>query len=233
MDATITLTIDGQSITVPAGITIYKAAQQAGILIPTICFHDHCTANALCRICVVEIEGARALAPSCVTVVVEGMKVKTRSERIDRARRTILEMLASSVNLSEAPEIEAYMQEYGAHPDRFPGAERREPALIDDNPMYVRDYAKCILCWRCVQVCAGDAQYTYAINFSGRGYETQVSTFFNLSMPETTCVFCGQCVGVCPTGALKPKRQWLLELGSTPDEIMSLTRGERRRRLRR
>ncbi len=71
--------------------------------------------------------------------------------------------------------------------------------------MYVRDYAKCVLCWRCVQVCAEDAQYTYAINFTGRGYETQIGTFFDRPMPETTCVFCGQCVGVCPTGALKPE----------------------------
>jgi len=72
--------------------------------------------------------------------------------------------------------------------------------------MYIRDYAKCILCWRCVQVCAEDAQYTFAINFEGRGFETRIGTFFDKPMPETTCVFCGQCVGVCPTGALKPKR---------------------------
>ncbi len=96
--------------------------------------------------------------------------------------------------------------------------------------MYVRDYAKCVLCWRCVQVCADDAQYTYAINFKGRGFETQIGTFFDLPMPATTCVFCGQCVGVCPTGALKPKREWLLEQGMTPDEILQVTRSERRRK---
>jgi predicted molibdopterin-dependent oxidoreductase YjgC len=99
--------------------------------------------------------------------------------------------------------------------------------------MYIRDYAKCILCWRCVQVCAEDAQYAYALNFSGRGYETQISTFFEIPMPESTCVFCGQCVGVCPTGALKPKREFLLETGHSPDEIMGMTRGERRTRRRR
>jgi predicted molibdopterin-dependent oxidoreductase YjgC len=82
-------------------------------------------------------------------------------------------------------------------------------------------------------VCAEDAQFTFAINFSGRGYATQIDTFFEKPMPETSCVFCGQCVGVCPTAALKPKRQWLLELGSSPDEIMALTRSERRRRTRR
>ncbi len=112
---------------------------------------------------------------------------------------------------------------------RFPGLSGASLTLIDDNPMYIRDYRKCILCWRCVQVCAEDAQYTFAINFTGRGYETQIGTFFEKPMPETTCVFCGQCVGVCPTGALKPKREWLLEQGHTPDEIMSLTRSERRR----
>lgn len=233
MSSEITLTIDDQTVVVPTGTTILKAAQQAGIEIPTICYHDYCTANALCRICVVEIEGSRTLAAACVAQVSEGMKVHTRTERVNRSRRTILEMLSSAVDLSEAPEIQAYMTTYQARTERFPGAERRQPEVIDDNPMYIRDYAKCILCWRCVQVCAEDAQYAYAINFSGRGYHTQIDTFYGISMPESTCVFCGQCVGVCPTGALKSKRQWLLEQGYTPDEIMDLTRTERRRRMRR
>jgi len=229
----ITLTIDGQTIQVPAGTTIHKAALQAGIQIPTICYHDFCTANALCRICVVEVEGSRTLVASCVAKVSNGMKILTQTERVLQARKTILEMLSASVDLSEADDIQGLIEEYGASSTRFPDAERREMLVIDDNPMYIRDYSKCILCWRCVQVCAEDAQYTFAINFSGRGYETQISTFFDLPLPETTCVFCGQCVGVCPTGALKPKREFMLELGYTPDEIMSLTRGERRRRMRR
>ena len=228
----VTLTIDDQTLTLPADTTLLKAAQSAGIAIPTICFHDYTTANALCRICVVEVEGARSLAAACVARVGQGMVVHTRSPRVMRARRTILEMLASSVDLSQAPEIQDYLREYAAEDERFPGAERREPELIDDNPMYVRDYAKCILCWRCVQVCAEDAQYAFALNFSGRGYATQIDTFFDKPLPETSCVFCGQCVGVCPTGALKPKREWLLESGASPDEIMSLTRSERKRRLR-
>ncbi len=233
MERPVALTIDGVDITVEEGTSILKAAEQNGIQIPTICFHEATTSYALCRICVVEVEGSRALVPACVAIVTGGMKVKTRSARVDRSRRTILEMLASSVDLSEAPEIMAYLQEYSAQPERFPDAERREPAIKDDNPMFVRDYAKCILCWRCVQVCADDAQYAFAINFEGRGYETQISTFFDRPLPESTCVFCGQCIGVCPTGALKPKRQWLLEQGQTPDEIMALTRSERRRRMRR
>lgn len=233
MSEPIHLTINGRDVTSPPGTTILAAARNAGIDIPTICTHEATTSNALCRICVVEVEGSRVLVPSCVAQVSEGMKVQTKSERVNRSRRTILELLYSSVDLSDSPEILVMMKEYQAAPDRYPEAETRTSLPIDDNPMYLRDYAKCILCWRCVQVCAEDAQYTYAINFSGRGYDTQVSTFFGTPMPESTCVFCGQCVGVCPTGALKPKRQWLLELGRTPDEIMDLTRSERRNRRRR
>jgi predicted molibdopterin-dependent oxidoreductase YjgC len=152
------------------------------------------------------------------------MVVHTRSERVERCRRTILEMLAASVDLSDSPEIQAMMEKHSASQKRFPGAWRREPPIIDDNPMYIRDYARCILCWRCVQVCAQDAQYTFAINFTGRGFETQIATFFGKPLPETTCVFCGQCLGVCPTGALKPKREWLLEGGITMEEVVGASK---------
>ena len=158
------------------------------------------------------------------------MKVQTRREKVIRARRTILEMLASTMDLSEAADIQQMMVEYGASSERFPDAERRESEVKDDNPMYVRDYSKCLLCWRCVQVCADDAQYTFAINFSGRGYETQIGTFFDRAIPETTCVLCGQCVGVCPTGALKPKREYLLEQGLSPQEISVMNTGRKRRK---
>ena len=234
MPDSVTLTIDGQTVTAPAGSTILKAAQSVGIAIPTICYHDFCTANGLCRICVVEVEGARILAPACVAQVAEGMKIHTQSERVRRARRGILEMLAATVDLSDAPEILQMLQDYAAgkaagsgtaaeaEAAPFPLAERRAPPVIDDNPMYIRDYAKCILCWRCVQVCAADAQFTYALNFEHRGFETQIATFFHHPLLETTCVFCGQCVGVCPTGALKPRRQWLMEQGRAPDEEAGL-----------
>jgi NADH dehydrogenase/NADH:ubiquinone oxidoreductase subunit G len=228
----ITITIDGQTLNVPPGITILQAAKAAGADIPTICYHEATTANALCRTCVVEVDGARVLAASCVAQVSDGMKVLTRSERVERSRRTILEMLDSTVDLSDSPEILEMLAEYQAAGDRFPDAEHRQPPVIDDNPMYVRDYAKCVLCWRCVQVCGEDAQYTFAINFEGRGFETQIATFFDQPMPETTCVFCGQCVGVCPSGALKPKREWLFEQGLIPDEIMGATRSERKRNRR-
>ena len=233
MSNEVNLTIDGQPVTVPAGTTILKAAQALGEDIPTICYHEACTANGLCRMCVVEVEGARVLSPSCVALVSDGMNVHTRSPRVERSRRTILEMLVSAVDLSEAPEVQTMLSDYAADVGRFPGAEARRAPVLDDNPMYVRDYSKCVLCWRCVQVCAEDAQYTFALNFSGRGFETMIGTFFDRPMPETTCVFCGQCVGVCPTGALKPKREWLLEQGRSPDEVMQLTRSERRKRIKR
>jgi NADH dehydrogenase/NADH:ubiquinone oxidoreductase subunit G len=227
---TITLLIDGKEIATEENKTILDAARENGIDIPTICFHEATTANGLCRMCVVEVEGMRLLQPSCIVQVAKDMKVKTRSERVDRARKTILEMLASTMDLSDAPEILTMMDEYGASAERFPDAERRESEIIDDNPMYIRDYSKCLLCWRCVQVCAEDAQYTYAINFEGRGYETQISTFFDKPIPETTCVLCGQCVGVCPTGALKPKREFMLEQGMSPNEISVLNTGRKRRK---
>jgi NADH dehydrogenase/NADH:ubiquinone oxidoreductase subunit G len=232
MTDTITLTIDEQPVTVPAGTTILKAAESLQGEIPTICYHDYCTANGLCRMCVVEVEGARTLVSSCVAPVREGMVVHTRTERVERSRRTILEMLASSIDLSDSLEIRDMMDAYQADPERFPEAVRREPTVIDDNPMYVRDYAKCVLCWRCVQVCAEDAQYTFAINFTGRGYDTQIGTFFDQPMPATTCVFCGQCIGVCPTGALKPKREYLLEQGLSMDEILQATRMGRKQKRR-
>jgi len=225
----VTLTIDGASVTVPAETTILKAAEQLGRELPTICYHDHCTANGLCRICVVEVEGVKPLLPACVSRASEGMRVSTSSPRAERSRRTILEMLDSAVDLSQAPEIQKLMGESHADSSRFAEAKRRQQPVLDDNPMYIRDYAKCILCWRCVQVCADDAQYTYAINFKGRGFDTGIGTFFDKSMPETSCVFCGQCVGVCPTGALNPKREALLERGFDLNEIIQASRGGKRR----
>ena len=230
MTEKITFLMDGRDISVDPGKTLLEAAREHGIDIPTICFHDATTANALCRICVVDVEGMRVLQPACIVPAAEGMKVQTRSEKVIRSRKTILEMLASTMDLSEAEDIQAMIREYGADVNRFPEADRREVPVMDDNPMYVRDYSKCLLCWRCVQVCADDAQYTYAINFSGRGYETQIGTFFDRTIPETTCVLCGQCVGVCPTGALKPKREFLLEQGMSPNEISVLNTGRKKRK---
>jgi predicted molibdopterin-dependent oxidoreductase YjgC len=130
------------------------------------------------------------------------MVVNTETERVLTARRVILELLASTVDLSEAPEITAYMARIGARPERFAGGLRREIPVAVDNPFYVRDYSKCVMCWRCIQVCADDVQNTYALTWGGRGIHSHVTTAYDAPMPGTTCVFCGNCVGVCPSGAL-------------------------------
>ena len=126
MTNNVKLTIDGQEISVEQGKTLLEAARENGKDIPTICFHEATTANALCRICVVEVEGQRVLQPACIVNAADKMKVQTRSEKVIRSRRTILEMLASTMDLSDAPEIVTMMDDYGASAERFPDAERRE-----------------------------------------------------------------------------------------------------------
>ena len=216
-DDTISLTIDGQQITVPPGATLLDAAAQAGIDIPVICYHEATTPNGLCRICVVDVDGGRVLQPACVAECQADTSVETRNERVLRSRRTILEMLNASVDLTQAPEIQAMMADCAADDERFPEALRRQSDVIDDNPFYVRDYEQCVLCWRCVQVCAEDAQFTFALTLKNRGHDTSVATAFDISMTDSPCVFCGQCIGVCPTGALKPKIEWGLEQGWSED----------------
>ncbi|MGW8318463.1 MAG: 2Fe-2S iron-sulfur cluster-binding protein [Candidatus Promineifilaceae bacterium] len=225
----VTLTIDDQEVTVPKGTTILDAAREVGIDIPIICYHEHLTANGLCRVCSVEA-GRRVQLAACVAECEDGMQVSTQGPDVSRNRRTILEMLASAVELGEAPEIERLLAEYGGNGERFAGGRRREAPIYDDNPFYIRDYNQCINCWRCVQVCGQDAQYTFALSFDGRGFGTKIGTFMGDGMMDTTCVFCGQCVGVCPTGALKPKRQALLEKGLSPDEVFRETRASRKKR---
>jgi predicted molibdopterin-dependent oxidoreductase YjgC len=232
MENSITLTIDGREVAVDEGTTILEAAEILGIHIPVICYHPHLTANGLCRICSVD-SGGRVQSAACVSACSEGMKVKTDSEEVLRNRKTILELLSSTVNLEEAPEIVELMNDLDADPGRFSGGHQRESPIYDDNPFYIRDYNQCVNCWRCVQVCAEDAQYAFALSFDGRGFDTKIGTFFGDGMMDTTCVFCGQCVGVCPTGALKPKRQALLEIGENPDEIFFMTKQKRSKSKRR
>lgn len=208
----ISLTINGRTVHAPAGTTILNAAHSAGVAIPTLCYHPNLTANGICRLCVVEVVGARNLQPACVVPVAQGMVVNTETERVLTARRMILELLASTVDLSEAPEILAYMERIGAREGRFGGGVRREFPVAVDNPFYIRDYSKCVMCWRCIQVCAGDVQNTYALTWGGRGVHSHVATAYGAPMPQTTCVFCGNCVGVCPTGALKGRTEYELKI---------------------
>jgi len=211
--ATVSFTLDGQAVDAPAGSTILDAARAAGVEVPTLCYHPNLTANAVCRLCVVEVAGARTLQPACVAMVQPGMTVETASERVNTARRVILELLASTVDLHDAPEILEQVERSGADVDRFAGGRRRAFDLMDDNPFYVRDYAQCVMCWRCIQVCAEDVQYTFALTWGGRGLGSHVTTFFEEDLPDTTCVFCGNCVAVCPTGALKGKVEFEMEEG--------------------
>lgn len=220
----ITLTIDDQTVTVPEGTTILEAARSIDKEIPVICYHEATTPNGLCRVCVVDVNNGRLLQPACVAACQNGAEVETRNARVERSRRTILEMLDSAVDLGQALEIQAMLDDYDADRARFPAAARRDHAVIDDNSFYVRDYSQCVLCWRCVQVCAEDAQYTFALTFEERGFETRISTAFDVPMTESACVFCGQCVSVCPTGALKPKIEFGLEQGWPLDDIWQNTR---------
>ena len=228
MTSQITLTIDGQEVSAARDATILDAAKQTGADIPLICYHEATTPNGLCRVCVVD-DGGRVLQPACVAQCQPGADIQTNSERVMRSRRTILEMLNASVDLDEAPELQRMMRDNHADPNRFPHANRRESELIDDNPFYVRDYSQCVLCWRCVQVCADDAQFTFALTLKERGHDTSVATAFDIDMTDSPCVFCGQCIGVCPTGALKPKVEWGMQIGLSEDELRAATRRKRKR----
>jgi NADP-reducing hydrogenase subunit HndD len=207
----IPLTINGRTVWVPPGTTLLEAARSAGIHIPTLCYHAQLTANGICRLCAVEVVGARNLQPACVVPVAREMVVNTETERVNTARRVILELLASTVDCSQAPEVLEYIERYDARPERFLSEDRRNLPVIDDNPFYVRDYSQCIMCWRCIQACGEDIQHTFALTWGGRGLGSHVATFYGDPMPDTTCVFCGNCVGVCPTGALKGKVEFKLE----------------------
>ena len=226
----VSISIDDHEVEVPSGSTLLEALKLYGKDAPVICFHEATTPEGICRQCVVEVEGWRVLAPACITQVSDGMVISSESERVQRARRTILEMLDSSVDLSETPELLEQMNTYYAKADRFPLAEKRSHEVMDDNPFYVRDYAKCIMCWRCVQACGDDLQFTYALSLGGRGYQTTIATFFDVPMPDTTCVFCGNCVAVCPSNALKGKTEFFLEQGLDYDQIRMEKKKARRNR---
>lgn len=231
--AQVELTIDGKKVRVAEGTTILGACATIGIEIPTLCFLETLRPVNVCRICVVELEGARVLVPSCSRPVEAGMVVKTRSARVDLSRKLVLEMLGSSVDLSTTPQVAEWIEEYDAKPERFgppapPAAPGERDALMPghhappnpayaatvaqptkvDNDLYVRDYGKCILCYKCVEACGPDHQNTFAITVAGRGFDARISTEFAVPLPESACVYCGNCIAVCPTGALMAKREF-------------------------
>jgi predicted molibdopterin-dependent oxidoreductase YjgC len=180
----------------------------------------------------VEVEGSRVLVPSCARKVEDGMKVRTASERVRHARKMVLEFLGSSVDLSTTPNADGWMAEYEARPERYgPPAPPSEAAQRDharaghhhagdgqtaatvaqpvkvDNNLYVRDYGKCILCYKCVEGCGSDWQNTFAIAVAGRGFDARIATEFAVPLPDSACVYCGNCIAVCPTGALMFKSE--------------------------
>ncbi len=215
----IDIQIDGKDVSVPEGATILDVARHLGIDTPTLCFLENLTPANVCRVCVVELEGSRVLVPACSRKVEPGMKIRTDSERVRLSRRLVLEFLASSVDVSTAPSLKAYMQQYGADPQRFGSAATRsaEPPKMD-NELYVRDYAKCILCYKCVEACGVDAQNTFAIGVAGRGFSAHIATEFEVPLPQSACVYCGNCIGVCPTGALMFKSEYDMRKSGTWDE---------------
>ncbi len=225
------LTIDGQTVRVPEGATLLDACKAAGASTPTLCFAENLTPVNVCRVCVVELQGARVLVPACSRKAEPGMVVLTDSERVRLSRKLVLEFLASSVDVSTAPAFGPYLERYGADPSRFgpPGGAANgerdaahaghhhapdgssagtvaQPVKVD-NDLYVRDYGKCILCYKCVEACGTDAQNTFAIAVAGRGFDARISTELAVSLPDSACVYCGNCIGVCPTGALMFKSE--------------------------
>jgi predicted molibdopterin-dependent oxidoreductase YjgC len=212
------VTVDGQTVSVTEGSTILDASRRLGIETPTLCYADTLTPVNVCRVCVVEVEGARVLAPACSRKVEPGMVVHTDSERVRTSRRMVLELLGSSVDLSTAPDAQRYTAEYGALPERFGEVQTvAQPAKID-NDLYMRDYSKCILCYKCVEACGEDHQNTFAIAVAGRGFEARISTEFDVTLPESACVYCGNCIAVCPTGALMPTTEFNLRQEGKWDE---------------
>lgn len=214
----IELIVDGHQVTVPEGTTILGACQKLSIEIPTLCWLETLAPVNVCRVCVVEVEGARVLAPACSRTVEPGMVVQTRSERVNLTRKLVLEMLASSTDLSTAPGLAEMMTEYGAQPERFGACETVAQPVLVDNDLYIRDYAKCILCYKCVEACGEDHQNTFAIAVAGRGFHAHISTEFAVDLPTSACVYCGNCIAVCPTGALMSKREWDLRQEGNWDE---------------
>jgi predicted molibdopterin-dependent oxidoreductase YjgC len=235
------LEIDGQPVRVFEGTTILDACAKLGIDTPTLCYGETLRPANVCRVCVVELEGARVLAPACSRKVEPGMVVKTDSERVRLSRRLVLELLASSVDLSIAPRVPAYLERYGARPERYgppappdPDRDRKRAGrhavpdgqtaatvyapVKEDNELYVRDYSKCILCYKCVDACGEQHQNTFAIAVAGRGFDARISTEYVAPLPESACVYCGNCIAVCPTGALIFKSEFDLRAADTWDE---------------
>jgi predicted molibdopterin-dependent oxidoreductase YjgC len=240
---TVELEIDGEAVRAREGETILQACRRRELDIPTLCYGETLTPVNACRVCMVEVEGSRVLVPSCARQVEDGMKIRTASDRVRHARKMVLEFLGSSVDLSTTPDVDGWMAEYGAEPERYgpaappvaagardhahaghhhagDGQTRAtvaQPVKVDNN-LYVRDYSKCILCYKCVEGCGTDWQNTFAIAVAGRGFDARIATEFAVPLPDSACVYCGNCIAVCPTGALMFKSEHDHRAAGTWDE---------------
>ncbi len=245
------LTIDGVAVSVPEGATILEACRAEGKNQPTLCYLETLTPVNTCRVCVVQVAGSRTLVPSCSRVVEEGMDISTNSPTVRQTRKMVFEFLASSVDLSLVDnQTQQWMDHYEVDPTRYgpaapdsPAGARdarhtghhappldglaetvAQPVKIDDE-LYVRDYARCILCYKCVEACGPDAQNTYAIQVAGRGFDARISTEFDVALTSSACVYCGNCIGVCPTGALMFRSEYELRTaGLWREDEQSVTR---------
>jgi len=205
--ALVKLTIDGLPVEVEAGTTILRAAEKLGIHIPTLCYLEDMHEFGACRVCVVEVEGARTLQAACVTPVREGIVVRTNTPAVRRARRTTVELILSDHH-TECPtcvrnlncELQSLAESMGIRENRFAGARTDNP-VDSSSAAIVRDPNKCVLCRRCVSICE-KVQGVKAIGPVGRGFETVIGPAFGDRLGDTVCVNCGQCILVCPTGAL-------------------------------
>ncbi len=216
---TVSFVMDGVEMSVPEGSTILEACRDADITIPTLCYLETLEPFNSCRACVVEVAGSRTLVPACSREVTEGLDVLTESDRVVATRKTVYELLASSVDLSLVDdENSEFMERYEVDVDRFGAEDRAAVEVKIEDDLYIRDYDKCIMCFRCVAACGPDAQNTFAIDVAGRGLNSTIATEFDIVLPESACVYCGNCVAVCPTGALMFKTEYDMRESGTWDE---------------
>ncbi|AEY66837.1 NADH-dependent [FeFe] hydrogenase, group A6 [Clostridium sp. BNL1100] len=208
--STVNITIDGKKLQVEQGITILEAARQANIKIPTLCFLKDINEIGACRMCLVEIKGARALQASCVYPVAEGLEIYTQSPAVREARKVTLELILSNHDKkcltcvrSKNCELQSLAEELNIKDIRFEGASTNLP-LDDFSPSIVRDPNKCVLCRRCVSMCK-NVQTVSVISAAERGFKSTISCAFDRSLEEVPCTMCGQCISVCPVGALREK----------------------------